>query len=139
VWQNGAIWKNLSMRYGHLAHGIPLNSHRVGIEQGVERVRTLLHSKVFTKPTNEPIWLHNNIEGISRILMSPKCVNGIKEAGLYCYPKDRMLEGNKPSDKWNHFWKAAAYGCVGVFGYQAPWMFSAKGMLRRAVYGMTSR
>lgn len=137
TWQNGAIWKGLTTPDGSPLRGIALNSQRVGIEEGIERLRTLLHSKIYKEPCTEPIWTYNGVQGISRIIVHPQCINLRKEAALYCYPKDRLIEGNKPLDRWNHAVKALAYGCVGVFGYQSPWMYSCQGMLRRPVYGVT--
>ena len=137
VWQAGAIWQTLAMERGQPLHGIALNRHRVEVQAGNERVRTLLHAKAFIRPTVEPIWLFNGQEGISQILIHPRCNETIKEASLYCYPRDAVLEGNKPVDKYNHAWRAIAYGCVGAFGYQMPWIYNQHGMMRRPMYGRT--
>jgi hypothetical protein len=124
VWLQGAIYRALGQERGQMYHGVPLNTRHVDIEIGIERTRTMLHSKVFDRLSEEPYDLHGQ-QGVARILVNPRCTNLIREASLYRYGRGLTTAGSKPIDTNNHAWKAVAYGLVGNFGYSAPWAYKS--------------
>lgn len=141
IWQSGSIWRELSLRHDLHLTGMNMYTQRVGIEAGIERVRQLLHCKVFSEDTKRPIWQYNGQDGISRILIHPRCQRTIGEMGLYQYGKDRVLDGNLPQDKFNHSMKALAYGCVGNFGFiqEQAYQYTNQSPIQRATVGETVR
>lgn len=99
--------------------GIMPFSQVVGIPDGILRHRTFLRD-----PAN----------GEPRIFHDPKCVNTIKEYGLYRYyqGKENRKVREDPIDANNHALKAVAYGLVSNFGFVAPAVLSPmKFVIRR--------
>lgn len=135
IWESGAIWRDLSQKMGTKLTGVRMSAQKVPVNAGIERVRQLLHCKIFPAGTKRPIWKHGGQDGISRILINPRCVSTINEFSLYQYPKQGTIDGN-PIDKYNHSMKAMSYGCVGNFGFINVQVFSrGSSPLHRAVYG----
>jgi len=101
------------------AAGKYLTSQKVGINEGIERL------KAFLKP--DPIM------GQPKILIDYRCQGLISEFGgclnpetkqiaPYCWKTDRtgVVVGTTPEDKNNHAIKAVIYGLVDLFGYSLP-------------------
>lgn len=93
-----------------------LNSNKVGINDGIERM------KQFLKP--------DPITGVPKIIWAPVCRGVISELGggpnpfdgatkVYRWKidKDQNIVGDTPEDRWNHGIKADTYGIVDQFGY----------------------
>jgi len=135
TWRSGAIYDTLSRERGEKVNGVILRSMRVDVNPGIERTRTMLHSKVMAEQDEPDAWLYEGQKGISRILVNPRCVTLIREASLYRYAHTRgggTIE-KTPVDANNHCFKAVAYGLVGNFGYSSPWAIRMTRVDREAV------
>ncbi len=80
-----------------------LYSQQVPVLAGIERHRTFLRDP----SSGQPLLFHD-----------PRCVNTIKEYGLYVYPKSKEHSNvvEVPIDQFNHSIKAIAYGLCANFG-----------------------
>jgi hypothetical protein len=96
--------------------GLFATGRKVRINEGTERL------KGFLKP--------DSINGVPKIVYSPKCTGVLSEFGAapnpfdgqtraYRWKTDREgnIVGNIPEDKWNHAVKADIYGIVDNYGY----------------------
>jgi len=87
----------------HRLAGLGLRYQPVGIADGILRHRTFLADPATGQP---------------RLFHDPRCVNTIREYGLYRYMevKENRPEREEPIDANNHAMKAIAYGLVANFG-----------------------
>lgn len=83
VWQRGEIYERKKLKPPYL------RAQKVDIDVGIERLRNFLRPVV----------------GEPKIYLSPRCVNTIREFGLYRYPQTKSEEQEhkgQPVDKHNH-------------------------------------
>jgi hypothetical protein len=114
-WKFAKFWPDPSRpdRIGDLrALGIDCGATDNDIDAGVARVADLLfvRSRVIDIRTD-------TVQRYSRLYVSPKCFNTIREFGKYRYPKhpDGTF-GKKPLDRDNHAMDCVRYLCMGRLG-----------------------
>lgn len=131
TWRQGAIWEQVRReRQGAMAdeklriEPLMLRSRQVEVEAGIERMRTMLHSKVYAPEEAKDAWMFDGQLGVSRYRVHPRCAKTIREFSLYRYPVakgDQKQRHAKPVDANNHSQKALAYMMVDLIGYRNPW------------------
>lgn len=96
--------------------GIYLSSNKVGIIEGIDRLRTFLKVNPLTNAPN--IFISTHCKGlISEFGGAPNPFTGQQAVYRYKVDKEGGVVGEQPEDKNNHAIKALIYGLVDRFGY----------------------
>lgn len=96
--------------------GIHLSSNKVGIIEGIDRLRTFLKVNPLTNQPN--IFISTRCKGlISEFGGAPNPFTEQQAVYRYKVGKEGEVVGEKPEDKNNHAIKALIYGLVDRFGY----------------------
>jgi len=95
-----------------------LRKRPVPIDAGIERVKTYLHSRIYSEGA-ENIFEFRGVRGVPKIFFDSRCRNTLKEFRNYKWPKTtpRVGEPRRPIKKHDHAMNALAYGLVDAVGF----------------------
>lgn len=118
TWTSGAIWEKLGVT------PVPIYHQKVPVESGIELVRTVLHTGIYTPEEGEKrgVWDFMGKKGIARLHIDSRCERTIYEfAQGY---KRKKLIGGRYSDtevvkQDDHHVDAIRYGLAQAVGFAA--------------------
>ncbi|MFX1300896.1 MAG: hypothetical protein ACFFDE_08125, partial [Promethearchaeota archaeon] len=116
-WRGEAeIWKSVE------AEPVPIHSRKVAVEDGIELVRSKLHSGKFDrdKTPEEDVWEFQGKRGVARLHIDSGCKHTIEEL-TSGYRRKRLASGmyspTEVVDRDNHHMAALAYLLADLSGY----------------------